>query len=362
MKRCILILTILTLTLAGDIFGAGERENDTASAAGNTAAGGRDSGEFAGGSAPVVTVEDSKGVTVAVRQPVESIVSINSGMSEILAALGAADRITGRCSYSTFPSTVRECFVVAKNSSSPNLESILRMEPDLVLADAMFDESARDLLANRGIPVMIESTSDPEYLPELVEKIGRVIGEEDRAAEVLAAVTEYEAEVGDFVAAAQAAGAEKPPVYFENRKTYKSTNRSTGHHRSIELAGGINIAADEPVRSPVLSPEYIVRRNPEVIVRRVSGDAGPDALGKMLETIYNRPSLQSVDAVAEGNVHIIKSDLFIALRYPVGTAYFASWFYPEHTGLDPEDLHRRLITSLYGGEEWEKVLETYVYP
>jgi iron complex transport system substrate-binding protein len=239
----------------------------------------------------------------------------------------------------------------------------------------MFDESSRDLLANRGIPVLIESTSDPEYLPGLVEKLGKVLDAEARAEEVLAAISGFEAEVGDFVAAAQAAGAEKPPVYFENRKTYKSTNRSTGHHRSIELAGGINIAADEPVRSPVLSPEYIVRRNPRVIVRRVSGDAGPEALGKMLETLYQRPSLKSVSAVVNENVHIIKSDLFIALRYPAGTAYFASWFYPGYTGgggsegssaeapgLDPEDLHRRLVTVLYGGEEWEKVRETYVYP
>ena len=351
MKRFILILGILALALAGNLFGAGERE--ATPAAGESAA-------------SAVTVVDSKGVTVDVEQPVESIVSINSGLSEIVAALGAADRIIGRCSYSTFPSRVRECFVVAKNSSSPNLERILRLEPDLVLADAMFDEKSRELLAGRGIPVMIESTSDPEYLGELVTKLGKVLDREDRAAEVLSSVTGFEAEVRDFVASARSAGTDMPPVYFENRKNYKSTNKSTGHHRSIELAGGLNIAADEPVRSPVLSPEYIVRRNPEVIVRRVSGDAGPDALGKMLESIYDRPSLQSVDAVVKGNVHIIKADLFIALRYPAGMAYFASWFYPENgsgaPGFDPDDLHRRLVINLYGEKEWEKVRETYVYP
>jgi hypothetical protein len=57
-------------------------------------------------------------------------------------------------------------------------------------------------------------------------------------------------------------------VYFENRKVYKSASKLTGHHEFIALAGGDNIAKDEPVTSPELSPEYIVRR--------VSGDAGTD--------------------------------------------------------------------------------------
>jgi iron complex transport system substrate-binding protein len=158
-----------------------------------------------------------------------------------------------------------------------------------------------------------------------------------------------------------------PIVFFENRKVYKSASKKTGHHMFIELAGGDNIAKDEPVRSPELSPEYIVQRDPDVIVRRVSGDAGPDALEKMLKSIYNRPSLQSVQAVENENVHIIKSDLFISLRFPVGVAYYASWFYPELLGtgaedFDPSRIHRSYVTNLYGEEEWEKTNETYVYP
>jgi iron complex transport system substrate-binding protein len=55
-----------------------------------------------------ITVTDAGGVKVTITQPVEKIVSINSGLSEIVAALGCADRTVGRCSYSTFPSNMRE--------------------------------------------------------------------------------------------------------------------------------------------------------------------------------------------------------------------------------------------------------------
>jgi len=98
-------------------------------------------------------------------------------------------------------------------------------------------------------------------------------------------------------------------------------------------------------------------------VRRVSGDAGTDALSKMLKSIYNRPSIASVNAIRNNNVHLVKSDLFVSLRYPVGVAYFAKWFYPkELADFDVEQIHRDLITDLYGEEEWNKIREVYVYP
>lgn len=314
-------------------------------------------------SGQTITVTDKKGVEVVIEQPVERIVSINSGLSEIIAALECAERMVGRCSYSTFPSSVRSVFVVGKNSSSPNMERIFELEPDLVLADAMFDESKREILNGRGIPVLIESTSDPDTLPDLVRKLGRIVQKEERAEEIVEIVEDAMAEIQAAIESAQKAGAENPVVFFENRKPYKSASAKTGHHRFIELAGGINIAEDEPVRSPELNAEYIVQRNPDIIIRRVSGDWGDEALEKMLQSIYERPSIKSINAIQNNNVYIIKSDLFLSLRYPAGVSYFAHWFYPDALdNLGPAKIHERIVTELYGREEWEQLLETYVYP
>ena len=310
-----------------------------------------------------IMVTDAKGVEVTINLPVKRIVSINSGLSEIIAALGAVDRTVGRDSYSTFPTAMRKIYAVASNSSNPNMEKIFQLQPDLVLADAMFDERHRRMLNRRGIPVLIESTSTPSHLPDLVRTLGFIVEEEKRAQEILNISELYINRVTEKVAAAQTAGAPVPAVFFENRKVYKSASKLSGHHEFIELAGGENIAKDEPVTSPELSPEYIVQRDPNVIVRRVSGDAGTDALKKLLETIYNRPSLKSVTAVQNQNVHIIKSDLFISLRYPVGVAYFAKWFYPGAlSDLNIDEIHEGLITELYGADEWKQVHELYVYP
>ena len=317
-------------------------------------------GVASGGS---VVVTDYTGKEVSIRQPVQRVVSLNSGLSEILGALECTDRMVGRDNFSTFPSPLKYIQSVARNSSSPNMEMLLSLEPDLVVADLMFDKSKREILENRGIPVLIESTSNPERLPLIVENFAVIFDKQERADVVMDILASTLSEVEFQIRTVEERGIPRPLVFFENRKVYKSANSSTGHHQNIVLAGGINIAADEPVTSPKLNPEFIVEKNPDVIIRRVSGDIDADAMELMLRSIYERPSLQSVKAVRNKRVYIIKSDLFISLRYPVGVAFLSKLFYgDELAGFDTEGLFKKYIDELYGPDEWTHIRETYVFP
>jgi len=306
-----------------------------------------------------ITVKDYTGKELIIEQPVTRVISINSGLSEILGALECTNLMVGRDSFSTFPSSLKYVQAVAKNSSSPNMEMMLSLEPDLVIADLMFDKSKRKIFESRGIPVIIESTSNPERLPVIVENFGKIFNKSDRANYIMSALTDTLSIVENGVLKLEIE--DKPVVYYENRKPYKSASKTTGHHQFIVLAGGINIAADEPVSSPKLNPEFIIDRNPDIIIRRVSGDITSNAMKVMLESIYDRPSLQTVNAVIKKRVYIIKSDLFISLRYPVGVAYLASLFYGIDF-IDINSLFKNFITAIYGNNEWSRIRETYVYP
>lgn len=314
------------------------------------------------GDSKTISITDYSGRNVEINLPVKKIVTMNSGLSEILAALGASDLVVGRCSYSTFPSQLRSIKVVGKNSSSPNMESILELEPDLVIADSMFDTNKMAILNNRGIAVIIESTSNPDRLPQILKNLGEILEKEDKAAELQQIIEDSILLIREKISEIQKGGSPKPIVFFENRKPYKSASRETGHHQFIALAGGINIAADEPVKSPQLSPEFIALNNPDIIIRRVSGDVNKEALSKMIDSIYDRPSLNSVKAIQNNRVYTVKSDLFISLRYPVGVAYFASLFYPDQFPIEEADeIHKNFIIKLYGEAEWDRIKETYVY-
>jgi iron complex transport system substrate-binding protein len=349
-----IILSIALFLLAAVLYAGGASENN--SAPNNDSANNEADAKY-------ITVTDTTGTEVKIKLPVKRVISINSGLSEVLAALGCTDLIVGRDNYSTFPSELKYVQSVARNSSAPHMEMMLSLEPDLVVADLMFDKSKREILAKRGIPVIIESTSNPKRLPVIVNNFAEIFGKQERAEYILDTLNTTLEQVENQVALLEEKRQSKPVVFFENRKPYKSASGKTGHHQFIVLAGGINIAENEPVNSPKLSPEYIVERNPDVIIRRVSGDINKDAMALMLKNIYERPSLQTVKAIQDKRVYIIKSDLFISLRYPVGTAYLAKIFYGDlASGLDEQEILKNYIIKLYGKEELDKIMEVYVYP
>ena len=312
---------------------------------------------------PLFVFIDGKGNEVPIYREIERIVAINSGLSALLAALEQSDKVVGRDMFSSFPSSLRSKKVVGKSSAYPNLELIMECRPDLVLADAMFDDSVAEKLAARGVPVAIEPTSDPQGTVELVTRYGKLLGCEARAAEICSWLERKDAELAVLIETAHENGESAPVVFFENRKNYKSTSRKSTTHQYLELAGGINLAADESASSPTLSPEFIVKNNPDVIIRRVSGDLTAETMAGTQEKILNRPGLSATDAVKNGRVHIVKADLFLTVRYLSALYYHASWFYPEtFRGVDPEDFNRELINFMFGDGEFDRTNETFVYP
>ena len=333
------------------------------------------SGLFAGGQQDAEAVASESGAVrgeviidykkheVPVPAEVNRIVSLNSGLSVLVGALGMTDAVVGRDSNSTFPHALKKVYVVAQNSSSPNIELILERRPDLVLADAMLPVNVYEKLTSLGIPVAIFSTSDPRKFEDTILKVGKLTHREDKAAALLERLQSAIRLVEETAANALASGSVPQSVFFENRKPYSSVSAKSGNHLPIIGSGGVNIAADEPVASPKLSVEYVLEKNPDVIIRRMSGDGTLEVMNNMRDTIIRRAGLEDVRAVQDNRVYIIKADLFLLLRYPVGMAYMASWFYPDaFKEMDPEEFHKELIVDLFGAEEWELMREVFVCP
>ena len=322
--------------------------------------------EHSAGSAepePVTFFTDGKGNEIPIHGEIERIVVVNSGLSALIAALGQEDKVAGRDSFSTFPSSLRAKKVVGKSSAYPNLELILGCRPDIVLADGMFDSGTAEKLAALGIPVAIESTSNPAETQGLVRRYGELLDCRDRAAEITDWLAVKDAELAGLIDLAHENGEEAPVIFFENRKNYKSTSKKSSTHQYIGFAGGINMAADEAASSPTLSPEFIVEHNPAVIIRRVSGDLTAETMAGVQQNILNRPGLSSTSAVEQGRVYVIKADLFLTVRYLSALYYHASWFYPEtFSNLNPETFNEELINFMFGDGEFDRTSETFVYP
>ncbi|QGP93845.1 Vitamin B12-binding protein [Neomoorella glycerini] len=304
----------------------------------------------------VKTFVDGTGKEVKISCPVDKIVCITSGVSEILYALGSADKIIGRDSYSIFPADLEKIPVMAKSSFAPNLEAIIQSAPDVVIADTMLKDDLRAKLEEAGLPVLVYTTSYPHETALVTKQMGELTGKEETAAKLIAFSDKYYQLIKDRVA--RLPEDKKPRVYYEWQKPYYSAGDKTPAADRIALSGGKNIAAGQKVKYPELTPEWLAGQDPQIIICMASRDAA-DKMKALYEEILARPALQQTTAVSQKKVYIMSWGLGTGIRSVIGSLYWAKWFHPDiFADVNPEAVHRQLLQEFYRME----LKGTWVYP
>ncbi|KYH32918.1 ABC transporter substrate-binding protein [Neomoorella mulderi] len=304
----------------------------------------------------VKTFVDGTGKEVKISCPVDKIVCITSGVSEILYALGSADKIIGRDSYSIFPADLEKIPVMAKSSFAPNLEAIIQSAPDVVIADTMLKDDLRAKLEEAGLPVLVYTTSYPHETALVTKQMGELTGKEEIAAKLIAFSDKYYQLIKDRVA--RIAEDKKPRVYYEWNKPYYSAGDKTPAADRIALSGGKNIAAGQKVKYPELTPEWLAGQDPQIIICMASRDAA-DKMKALYDEILARAALKQTTAVSQKKVYIMSWGLGTGIRSVIGSLYWAKWFHPDvFADLDPEAVHSQLLQEFYHTE----LKGTWVYP
>ncbi|RPI95800.1 MAG: ABC transporter substrate-binding protein, partial [Chloroflexi bacterium] len=81
-----------------------------------------------------LTFTDGLGREVTLEGPAQRVVSIAPSNTEILFAIGAGDQVVGRDKFSDYPEDTKNIADVGSIYESPNVELIVSLQPDLVLA------------------------------------------------------------------------------------------------------------------------------------------------------------------------------------------------------------------------------------
>lgn len=214
------------------------------------------------------TMPELPGGTVAVRVPLRSAVVFPEPHTSLLAALGAADAITGvgERRFVSHPAvTARiDAGLVAECGSdmSPNVEKILRLAPDAVLLSPYEGSPSTGKLAGMGIASILcadylEAT--PLGRAEWMRFFGRLVGKGAEADSLYAVTAAEYGRLCEVVASAP----DKPKVLFDkpyNGVWYVAGPRSvTG--QLITDAGGENpFAYIDRTGSAALSAEEVLAR------------------------------------------------------------------------------------------------------
>ncbi|HHE31349.1 MAG TPA: cobalamin-binding protein [Chlorobaculum parvum] len=224
----------------------------------------------------------------------QRIVSLAPSLTEMLFAIGAGDQLVGRTSACDWPAEAKKV-PVAGSFGCPSLEVLASMNPDLVLDVDLADDQLAKKMAEMHIRREHIRCQDPEEIPGALRKIGKLTGHA-RQADSLATVIEnglakYRKEAD--------AKQHKTRIYLEIWNDPLWTGgRDSFVSRLIGYAGGHNIGDKVEKEYFQVSPEWVIRQNPDVIACMYMAKEVPAA-----EKVKGRPGWQGISAVRNDRVY-----------------------------------------------------------
>ncbi len=246
------------------------------------------------------------------------IVSLAPSNTEILFALGLKDRIVGVTDYCDYPPEVVEMkksgkLVSVGGYSTVNIEKVLALNPDLVVASYGNGLDTIEALRNFGIYVI---AFDPKSVKDVMKDIiliGIATGKYDEAKELVKRMTEKIEEVRKEVKG-------NPKVRVAHIVWHDPiwvTGRDTFVNDVIELAGGENVFNFSGWR--VVSVEDLIAANPDVILVN-SGSGMSGGKNVIYDWIMSDERLKSIKAVREGRVYVIDAAIISRPSYRLADA------------------------------------------
>lgn len=266
------------------------------------------------------TLVDGVGRQVHLATPPQRIFSATLVTDNILLSIVDPARVVGVTAYAKDPFG---SYVIDKvqphmtiiEALSPEL--VIAARPDVVLVASWSSPDAVRQLQELGIPVYIFDAFDTVAdAMENIRRVGEIAGEEEKAQ---ALVDEFYAQVAQIEA--RVAGRPRPRVLSMN-SWGNTTGLNTPLHDIIEMAGGINAAAEAGIVGwQEINPEAVIQLNPDVIVTESSEE--------FVERVLADSALQSVKAVREGRVYALDHTGALNHHFILAIRQLAELLHPE---------------------------------
>jgi len=206
-------------------------------------------------------VVDQAGRTVRVAELPEKIISLAPSNTEILYAIGLGDKLVGVTEYCDYPEEAKQKPQIG-GYSTVDIEKVVEIEPDLVLATRIHEGEVIPRLESYGLTVVVLAPKTVEEIIESIDLIGQVTGKGEEASQL---TLEMEARVKMITDRTAVLPEEQKPNVFYVLWYDPLTTAGSGSriHDLIVKAGGNNIAGDLS-DYPDISLETVISMNPQV--------------------------------------------------------------------------------------------------
>jgi iron complex transport system substrate-binding protein len=240
---------------------------------------------------------DEVGRKIQIPREVNRIVSLAPNLTEIVFALGDGNRLAGDTDFCDYPPEALQKPHVG-GPVNPNLEEIVSLKPDLVLATKSINRRETvNALDHIGLPVYVTDPHSVEQMIASVEHLGTALGEEKSAAMLAEEMRERLADLDRRLAG----GVPRRVLFVVWTDPLISVGRDTFIADALRRAGGRSVV-ETNTEWPHVSLEEIVRLQPEVLVF-ASAHAGNTQ--RDIDALRKRPGWENLAAMRNGNVIVI---------------------------------------------------------
>ncbi|AUC41730.1 vitamin B12 ABC transporter substrate-binding protein BtuF [Dickeya solani] len=198
----------------------------------------------------------------------QRVVSLAPHATEMAFAAGLGERLVGVSAWSNYPPEAERIEQVA-NWQGINLERILALKPDLVLAWREGNaQRPLEQLASFGIRILYLDPPTLDDIPRQLEMLAQYSPHPEQAREAALRFRRQQQTL------TQQYGHSTPVrvfLQFGSQPLFTSS-RATLQSQVVSLCGGENVFADSQIPWPQVSREQVIRRQPQVIV--ISGPSG----------------------------------------------------------------------------------------
>lgn len=269
-------------------------------------------------------VVDDAGRVVHLSAPAHRVVSLTPANTEIVFALGAGEKLVGVTTYCDYPEEAKSKEKVG-SVTEIDLEALVRLAPDLVLAGSLTPRETVDRIAALGYPVLVLDAKSLSQVLEGIKKVALLLGKEEEGEALVASMEEV---IRDVTAKVAGIPEESRPWVFHViwHDPLWTAGRNTFIHEFITLAGGRNVAGDLE-GYVTFDLEELIRRDPDIItvVSTHGGENFP------YQFITSDARLQALKAVRSGKVFVVDSNIVSrpGPRVVEALQVFASITHPE---------------------------------
>lgn len=273
-----------------------------------------------------LTITDDLGRTITLAKAPQRIVSLAPSNTEVLFALGLGDRVVGDTTWCNYPAAAQTKEKVG-DYANINIEKVVALKPDLVLAEDLQKAKTIPALEALGIPVY---TVIPHNMAEIMASfttIGKLTGAEGQAQ---ALVADMQARIRYITGkTAGLTDAQRPRVLYAIwGDPLMSVGDDTPIYEMIRGAGGTSIVKAGVEGFPTLSLEEVIAANPQLIICNV--DPWPTGVD-VVTAMNGEARLKTTEAMAKGRVYGINASLTNQPnpRIVEGYEWLAALLHPE---------------------------------